>query len=117
MVHLQGKLLLWQCILPPQYGRGAIFGAHVVGFGFFFDDQWPSSRSLATTNEVLVNFLSFCYLDVSVHKVIHGYGFPIGSPRVTVALTVAFRPVERPFFLCQGIRPMLTINSWLMSFF
>ena len=38
-------------------------------FQFLHNSHWASSRSLATTNEVSVDFLSFGYLDVSVRRV------------------------------------------------
>ena len=73
---------------------------------------WPLSRSLATTEEISVDFSSSPYLDVSVQAVpliylwiqymMHDYDImriaPFGNPRVDACfrLTVAYRRSLRP---------------------
>ena len=78
----------------------------------FLQSVWPLSLSLATTNEISVDFFSSSYLDVSVRKVpslklwIHfnvvrhdSYGVsPFGHLRINVYLPLpeAYRSLSRP---------------------
>jgi hypothetical protein len=79
-------------------------------FKLLVKNYWPSPRSLATTSGVSIDFFSFGYLDVSVHRVCFTnlciqlvipykrWVSPFGHPRITACsqLPVAFRSVPRP---------------------
>ena len=79
-------------------------------FRFLLEGHWPSPRSLATTNGVSIDVLSYRYLDVSVpcvcssnlciqwEVILADWVAPFGDLRVKGCspLTAAYRSVLRP---------------------
>ena len=102
--------LLENCGLSTNTGLSPCFVTLSIVFLFYLHNYWPVPRSLATTNGVSFDVLSYRYLDVSVPYVrlitlfIHvmippkRWVFPFGYPRIKDCshLPVAFRSVLRP---------------------
>ena len=102
--------LLKNCDLPTNTGLSPCFVALSIAFLLYLHNYWPLPRSLATTNGVSFDVLSYRYLDVSVPYVrlltlfIHvripqmRWVLPFGYPRIADCsrLPVAFRSVLRP---------------------
>lgn len=83
---------------PPDWGRiGSLTGISypLCSFLFPYAEVLALCASLATTTQISLDFFSFCYLDVSVHRVFFPtfvvFGFsPFGYPLFCVSLE-AFR--------------------------